>query len=333
MVKFSELTELIESSFYDKKDLFLYGTELPSAEELFALSAECKTAVALPSKLRPSAKDGITVCGGDRTHINPDSRLVFFDVSLISDCGFSSELIEWGIKRLVVPFAGLADEAEYGYSGRYALLGEMRRQATFYIQLVALFPRKYSAESFSFLYGVSDGIVFDSGESREYSVIKTNGKTDSFGLIFKEIFKKAGYTSFIYFPDRKTVSDFSAYCASRGEYVPVVTGASTCAEIKQRVSELSSGKCRALAGTKSLMSVYLLKKADNAIIFGVPFSSDCLQRFGLTAEKVKVVFSEEDYIRSVSLIKEYCEKYVPVFYDRTYQEKINRLNILYNKIC
>lgn len=320
---------MIETARDNKNDVFICGTFLPDFNELIYLSKKCKTAVVLPSKLYPSTKNLICVCCENFNRINPEAELIFFDIALAEDEFFRTELIKNKIQRLIIPFACFADECEYGYSGKYFKLGDLKQCSAEFIQTVALFPRKYELDNFATVFSVDDCVVFDAADSMPFRTVESNNSKDSFGLAFKEICKKAGEKSLVYFPERTSATDFSKYCASRGEYVPVITGKSSCDEIRRYAGELLNGKCRAIAGTKSMLPLYILVNADNAVVCGLPFSENYFQIMLLTAIRGVSVFSKEDYVSAKKLIGEYCDKYVPVFHDSIYKEKIRRLDVGY----
>lgn len=334
-MKLTDITELLDSSFEEKYDLYINGMSLPSFEELSTLSENTKTIVLLPAGLYATASDRVTVYNRNDTSFDRAPALCLADAHLMENEKFHRFIEENGYKRIIVPFAELSDEAEYGAVRGYRWVGEWRSESLSYCQVVCLFTAEENPDKYRFFYSPNVRVItFDAmkGIVPVYRTIKAENTDKKFEITYKEAVKKAGRTVAVFFSTRTDCHRFAAFCKSRGRETAVVTGESTGDEIRNAVGRIIGGKASILLCTKSALSLFPLIKCDAVLYCGAPYSFTHHLRCALFGNDGTIIWCEDDFKEAERQINIFTTTYCEGVGDEIYSKKLNALHELKSQI-
>lgn len=301
--------ELIESAFREKTDVAFPGFELPSFDELIQLCSSVNTVVLLPSKLYTSRSDNVSVFSRYDTVFSP-AKLCFADAHLMSTQAFRDYLENCDFRRMIIPFAELIDETEYGYCRGYRWVNEWRAETLHYCQLITLFSSSHDTEKYSAIWNAGQCLCLNlSFPDKEYRVISCRDEKDKLSRALSETTKFAGRNTIVYFNTRTEADSFTRLCQSRAASVALVTGETTSDSIRATVNGFRKNAITVIAGTKSALSLFPVIKPQSVIICGIPFSENHLNRCLLTGTKGTVIYTDSDVLSARRLIENYVLQY------------------------
>ena len=317
----ARFTELFSAALNAKSDVFIYRFSLPAADDIINICNGVKTAVVLPAKLYPSVNESISVFSlNDKYDFS--ANLIFFEARLFSVPEFRSSLICSDVQRIIVPFAELADDCEYGSLSGYSAIGEFRSQSLKYIQLIAFFSDGKGLQDFGYMYCSRQRIDF-SPETRltDFRVLPCRDTQERNGLILRQMKKSACNTCLVFFNTRTQCGEFRDYCRGKGIDFPVITGETPGTEIRRAAGLFKTSRCRFIVGTKSMLALFPLIRADNIIVAGIPYSKGHLRRMLSLGDKGAVIYSEDDKTKALDNIKDYCFNYRADIAQQLYDDK------------
>jgi len=307
-MKFNELNEVITSAYSERKDVFVAGCSLPAFCELTEQTDGVRTIVLLPADLYETKEENVAVYARADTIFDKPASLCLANVHLMQNEEFCRFIEREGYRRIIISFAELADENEYGTDRGYRWTSEWRCSTLYNVQLVCLFSVPVDAELYRNVYGSLSPVYIDVYRKTHARIINCNEKEKNRYLI-KEATKKAGQKSLVLFPTRTQAEEFARTAASEGIRCALITGATDKQATRQQTGSFYNNRLSLIAGTKSALSLFPIVRADNVIISGVPYSAAHLERCSLMGLKTTVIFSDADVIRQLRLIEQYAENY------------------------
>ena len=297
------------------EDLFCITGAMPGATTLAALFCDAKepSLLALPGRFVPLDMPGARAL---TARFDPGDRFGFpaywltegllaADVRLLGDASFRAFCAAMRVRHILVPFADLADPAEYGGRRDYGWIGEFRAELLFDIRVTALFSEPLPDYGPFLVRFASPGCtVLDASVPPSlYAYETANGrKRNGYTLYLAE--KRALRRVAVLFTNRREAEEFLRFLRARGQSGLYLNGAMTAAEQQAALEAFQRGE-GILAATKSVLPYAPFARADAVIYCGVPYSSSFIARCAsFSAEgELECCFCPRDFATDVNILK------------------------------
>ncbi len=271
----------------------------------------------LPGGFVPSSKAGGTRLASFSPHLPSGGNAYAFpqgvlaaDIRLLGETPFRAFCRDRGVDRLIVPFAELADETEYGGRSAYAWIAEWRAELPDPLRVSALFSSPIEDYG-PFLSrfgspGCTVAVASDRPDFRSYQLKDVAAKY-AYTLELAE--RRAGSRTAVLFTDRREAEEFRRFAGRRGRRALLFTGGLDDAGQQAALNAFAGGD-GVLIATKSVLPSSLFFRADEVVFCGVPYSLSFLARcasFSASGD-LTCCFCPEDIKTDINILRHFAER-------------------------
>lgn len=257
------------------------------------------------------------------------------DVRLLGEAPFRAFCRDRGVDRLILPFAELADETEYGGRSAYAWIAEWRAELPYPLRVSALFSSPIEDYG-PFLSrfgspGCTVAVASDRPDFRSYQ-LKDAAAKYAYTLELAE--RRAGSRTAVLFTDRREAEEFRRFAGRRGRRTQLFTGGLDDAGQQEALTAFSGGDGLLIA-TKSVLPSSLFFRADQVVFCGVPYSLSFLARcasFSVNGD-LTCCFCPEDIKTDINILRHFAERRPEGERDGYFTEALSRLLQVKIMIC
>ena len=236
-------------------------------------------------------------------------RLIAADVRLLGDAAFRQWCAEAKIGRILVPFAELADPAEYGGRSAYGWIGELRAELTRSVSVTALFSEPLPDYGpFLSRFGSPGCTVIDASAAPSVFAYETADVRKKYAYTLALAEKRATRRTAVFFTDRREAEEFQRFLHRQGKRALSLNGGMTVTEQKAALDAFTKGDGMLIA-TKSAIPYALFYRADEAIFCGVPYSASLTVRCASFAAEGELTccFCPDDFQTDVNIIRHFAD--------------------------
>ena len=231
------------------------------------------------------------------------------DVRLLGDDAFRGFCEPRGIRHVLVPFAELADETEYGYRAAYGWIGEWRASLSSDLRVTALFSAPpEDLGLFVRLFGSPGCTVIDASVPPVLYAYETADVRKKYTYTFSLAQRFATKRTAVLFTDRREAEEFQRLLKKQGTAFLYLNG-SLSAEQTHSALEAFADFNGLLIATKSALPSLLFYRADRVVFCGVPYSRAFLTRCAsFSAEyALECCFCQKDIETDINILKCFAE--------------------------
>ena len=227
------------------------------------------------------------------------------DVRLLGDEAFRSFGENRGIRHLLVPFAELADGAEYGFRAAYGWIAEWRASLPYDLRVTALFsapPEDFTA--FVRLFGSPGCTVIDASVPPVLYAWETADVRKKYAYTLTLAQRFAAKRTAVLFTDRREAEEFLRLPQKQGTATLYLKGSLPPVQHKMAL-EAFADRGGLLVATKSALASLLFYRADRVVFCGVPYSRAFLTRCAAFSAEgaLECCFCPKDIETDINILK------------------------------
>ena len=257
------------------------------------------------------------------------------DIRLLGEASFRAFCRDRGVDRLIVPYAELADETEYGGRVAYGWIAEWRAELPYPLHVSALFSAaREDYGPFLSRFGSPGCTVAVASDRPDFRSYELKDVTAKYAYTLELAERRAGVRTAVLFTDRREAEEFRRFVQRRGRRTLLFTGGSDDAE-RQAALERFSGGGALLIATKSVLPSALFFRADAVLFCGVPYSLSFLSRCAsLSASgSLACCFCPEDIGTDINILRHFAGRRPEGERDSYFTEALSRLLEVKKLIC
>ena len=231
------------------------------------------------------------------------------DVRLLGDERFRTYCESLGVSHLLVPFAELADEYEYGGKSAYSWIGEWRASLPCDLRVTALFSIPFPDYSPYVARFASPGCtVVDASDEPSVYAYQFEDVKSKYAYTLELAQRHANRRTAVFFTDRREAEEFRRFLRNSGIDSFYVNGSLTAEGQRKELEAFRKG-IGVLIATKSVLCDCLFYRTDKAIFCGVPYSAAFVSRCASFSEEnaLTCCFCPKDIDTDINILKCFAE--------------------------
>lgn len=257
------------------------------------------------------------------------------DVRMLTDQGFRAYCGDRRVSHLLIPFAELSDEIEYGYRSAYGWIAELRAELPFPLRVTALFsiPQADYSRQIS-LFGCSGCTVVDASLPLSYYSFEMADVRSKYAYTLELAQRRVTRRTAVLFTDRREAEEFRRYCGKCGVRTLYINGATDKPDRKRALELFEKGE-GILVATKSVLPSAVFYRADEVIFCGVPYSRAFMSRCASLSSDgtLNCCYCRQDFRTDTNILKHFAELKPDDLKERYFADAAARLTEVKKLIC